>query len=68
MGCHSLLQGIFLTRIKPQSPTLQADSLPSEPPGTPSRVQLALWELREPQTHEWLVGIDFLGHPTPHPN
>ena len=29
---HSLLQGIFLTQ---GSPTLQADSLPSEPPGKP---------------------------------
>ena len=29
MCCHSLLQGIFLTQ---GSPTLQADSLPSEPP------------------------------------
>ena len=35
MGCHSLLQGIFLTQgIKPRSPAspvLQADSLPTEP-------------------------------------
>ena len=42
VGCHALLQGIFPTQrsnplikweIKPWSPTLQADSLPSEPPG-----------------------------------
>ena len=33
VDCHSLLQGIFLTGIKPRSPALQADSLPSEPPG-----------------------------------
>ena len=36
VGCHSLLQGIFLTpwiQIKPGSPELQADSLSSEPPG-----------------------------------
>ena len=31
VGCHSLLQGIFPT----QSPALQADSFPSEPPGDP---------------------------------
>ena len=34
VGCHCLLQGIFPTQgIKPQSPALQADSLPSKPPG-----------------------------------
>ena len=39
VGCHFLLQGIFLnTEIEPRSPTLQADSLPSEPPGAPSQV------------------------------
>ena len=27
--------------IEPKSPTLQEDSLPSEPPGTPSRVYVA---------------------------
>ena len=33
VGCHSLLQGIFLSQeIEPGSPTLQADSLLSEPP------------------------------------
>ena len=33
-GCHFLPQGIFLTQgLNPGSPTLQADSLPSEPPG-----------------------------------
>ena len=39
VNCHSLLQGIFLIQglnlalMKP--PALQADSLPSEPPGSP---------------------------------
>ena len=34
MDCHFLLQGIFLTQeLKPGSPALQADVLPSEPPG-----------------------------------
>ena len=28
VGCHFLLQGIFLTGIKPMAPALQADSLP----------------------------------------
>ena len=42
MDCHYLLQGIFPTQglnpgIEPRSPTLQADSLPSEPPGKPKR-------------------------------
>ena len=36
VGSYSLLQGIFLTqRLEPESPALQADSLPSEPPGKP---------------------------------
>ena len=34
VGCHSLLQGNLPDPgIKPLSPALQADSLPSEPPG-----------------------------------
>ena len=34
MGCHSLLQGNLPNPgIKSSSPTLQADSLPSQPPG-----------------------------------
>ena len=34
--CHALLQGIFSTQeIEPRSPTLQVDSLPSEPSGKP---------------------------------
>ena len=34
VGCHSLLQGIFPTQgLNPGLPALQADSLPSEPPG-----------------------------------
>ena len=40
VGCHFLLQGIFPTQgSKPMSPALQADALPSEPPGKPE----ALW-------------------------
>ena len=35
VSCHFLLQGIFPTQIEPKSPALQADSLPSEPPGKP---------------------------------
>ena len=35
-GCHALLQGIFpIQGSNPGSPALQADSLPSEPPGKP---------------------------------
>ena len=37
VGCHSLLQGIFPELgIQPRSLALQADSLPSEPPGKSS--------------------------------
>ena len=35
VGSHSFLQGIFLTRDRTGSLALQADSLPSEPPGKP---------------------------------
>ena len=36
VGCHALLQGNLPSPgIKPRSPALQADSLPSEPPGKP---------------------------------
>ena len=35
LGCHALLQGIFHPGIEPRSPTLQVDSLPSEPPEKP---------------------------------
>ena len=34
VGCHCLLQGIF-PGMEHGSPALQADSLPSEPPGKP---------------------------------
>ena len=36
VGCHALLQGIFLTQgsnESPVSPALQVDSLPTETPG-----------------------------------
>ena len=37
MGCHFLLQGIFPDPgIEPGSPTFQADTLTSEPPGSPN--------------------------------
>ena len=37
VGSHSLLQGNFPDpAIKPRSPALQADSLPSQPPGKPT--------------------------------
>ena len=36
VGCHALLQGIFLTQgLNPRSPALQADSLLAELPGKP---------------------------------
>ena len=39
VGCHALLQGIFLTQgwksHMPSSPALQADPLPTEQPGKP---------------------------------
>ena len=38
VGCHALLQGIFQPRDQTQSPTLQADSLLSQPPGKPKNM------------------------------
>ena len=39
-GCHAFLWGNLPNpRIKPTCPTLQADSLPTEPPGNPSLAQ-----------------------------
>ena len=35
VGCHALLQRIFLTRIQPASPTSQVDSLPLSHQGSP---------------------------------
>ena len=43
--CHFLLQGIFFT--EPGPPILQADSLPSEPPGKP------------PNTHTLIINVKF---------
>ena len=37
LGFYSLLQGIFPTQRLNLGPELQADSLPSEPPGRPVR-------------------------------
>ena len=36
VGCHAVLQG-----IEPRSPTLQVDSLPSEPPGKPKNTEVS---------------------------
>ena len=45
VDCHALPQGIFpIKEIKPRSPALQAESLPTEHQGSP-RVLLLLWLL-----------------------
>ena len=63
MGCHGLLQGIQPDPgVEPGSPAVQADSLPSEPPG---KLLLAkLLEKKESAITEhisdlcyWLVGL-----------
>ena len=41
VGCHFLLQETFLTGIEPEYLALQADALPSEPPGKFQRRHLA---------------------------
>ena len=56
MGFHFLPQGIFL-EIEPGPPTLQADSLPSEPPSKHQKVlQKAVCQISIPytQTHPLL--------------
>ena len=51
VGSHSFLQGIFPTqRSNPGSPTLQADSLPAEPPEKPRQSLLISPQLPQSQT------------------
>ena len=45
MPFHGGIQGIFIPGTKPRSPTLQADSLLSEPPGKPSIDMFLLTEV-----------------------
>ena len=41
VGCHALLQGNLPNPgIEPRSPTLQVDSLPSDPPGKPENTRV----------------------------
>ena len=53
---HFVLQG-FLPNpgIEPESPTLQADSLPSEPPGKPRGIEIGL-KFRESEPEQWRKG------------
>ena len=68
VGCHFLLQGIFPPNpgIKPGCPTLQANSLPSEPRGKPSsslrRSKMTFLSL--PFTRLWRAVL----HPLPVPS
>ena len=43
MGCHALLQGSSHPGIEPNSPTLQMDSLLSEPPGKPKNTGVIMY-------------------------
>ena len=49
VGCHCLLQGIF----PPGSPALQADTLPSGPPGKPVRSTKILNRHKENKYRFW---------------
>ena len=52
---HSLLQGIFPTQgLNPGSSELQADSLPSEPQGSPCEALRG--RLVSPQKRQWPLG------------
>ena len=48
VGCHVLLQGIFLTQGSNQGlpPTLQVDSLLSKPPGKPKYIKIFLNKIK----------------------
>ena len=52
VGCHSFLQGIFLIQEFNLPPTLQADSLPSEPPGKPQTEEEG--ERKEREKRGWI--------------
>ena len=55
VGSHSLHQGIFPTHgIEPRSPTLQADSLPAEPPGKPYVTYDYLYSRQRIEKRLWL--------------
>ena len=44
VGCHALLRGNLPDPgIKPRSPALQEDSLPSEPPGSPDVLNIDIF-------------------------
>ena len=54
VGCHALLLGDLINPgIEPRSPTLQADSLSSEPPSAPGLVFVDCIE----HLHFWLQRI-----------
>ena len=58
VGCHFLLQGIFLTHVwsNPTSPALPGRFFPTEPPGKPPRVWLSnilIWLMRDNFKAHW---------------
>jgi len=53
VGCHALLQGDLPNPgIKPRSPALQEDPLPSEPPGTQFRQRSNFLQIILGEAHE----------------
>ena len=64
MGCHTLLQGIFLTQES--NPSLlglqhwQVGSLPLAPPGKPSLSANSQWQKVQPFTFACQEGLHFL--------
>ena len=47
VGCHNLLQGFPNPGIEPRSPTVQVNSLPSEPPGKTTRRRYWLLNIQQ---------------------
>ena len=55
VGCHSLLQGIFLTQgLNPGLLHYRQDSLPSEPPGKPPNLKWPKNSSVTPKKHLWM--------------
>ena len=53
VGCHALLQGIFtIPGIKPRSPSLQVESLLSEPPCM-GKLELLHWTYTDREFHSY---------------
>ena len=66
MGCHFLLQGIFLTQGSNQLSCTEADSLPSEPPGKCPKLKTSKSKISEAKLRKSRLSVQRRQwHPTP---